>query len=93
MNNGKTVSVNRKPNIKPAIIDKMGNQATENKLSACELDTLRTEEDKYTRFLLATNPKDIFDIQVTKDFKWNPTLKNTFKKTDVLNKTVVKCTE
>ncbi|MES2520526.1 MAG: acetolactate decarboxylase [Bacteroidota bacterium] len=93
IDNGKTVSVSRKANIKPSIIDKMGNQATENKLSACELDTLRMEEDKYTRFLLLTNPNDIFEIQVMNDFKWKPILKNTFKKTDVLNKNMSQCKE
>jgi alpha-acetolactate decarboxylase/formylmethanofuran dehydrogenase subunit E len=91
IDNGKTLIISRKPKIKPSIIDEMGNKAIEKKLSACDLDTLRSKEDQYTDFLLGANSKDIFEVTEIKDFKWKPKLKNTFVKTDVLNKNAVKC--
>ncbi len=91
IDNGKTILISRKPSVKPSIIDEMGKKAIENSLSACELDTLRNKEDQYTDFLLGANPNDIFEVTEIKDFKWKPKLKNTFVKTDVLNKNAVKC--
>lgn len=91
IDNGKTVSVARKPNVKPTIIDEMGNKAINGELSACELDTLKQHEDLYMDFLLKTNPKDIFEILEANDFLWKPDLKNDFLKTDILNKDKSKC--
>lgn len=91
IDNGKTILVSRKPKVKPSIIDEMGNKAIEQKLSACDLDTLRNKEDEYTDFLMNSNPSDIFEVTEIKDFKWKPKLKNTFVKTDVLNKNVSDC--
>lgn len=91
IDNGKTVLISRKPSVKPSIIDEMGNKAIQKSLSACDLDTLRSKEDQYTNFLLGTNPKDIFEVTELKDFQWKPKLKNTFVKTDILNKNAIKC--
>lgn len=91
IDNGKTVLVKRKPNVKPTIIDEMGSKAIDKKLSACELDTLRKLEDQYTDFLLKANPKELFDVVIIQNFLWQPDLKNDFKKTDVLNKNIQNC--
>ncbi len=91
IDNGTTILVSRKPKVKPSIIDELGSKAIEQKLSACDLDTLRNKEDQYTYFLINSNPSDIFEVNEIKDFKWNPKLKNTFIKTDILNKKAAKC--
>lgn len=91
IDNGKTILVSRKPKVKPSIIDELGSKAIEQKLSTCDLDTLRNKEDQYTDFLINSNPSDIFEVNEIKDFKWNPKLKNTFIKTDILNKKAAKC--
>ncbi|MDZ7936067.1 MAG: hypothetical protein U5M51_14090 [Emticicia sp.] len=91
IDNGKTVLISRKPSVKPSIIDEMGNKAIQKNLSACDLDTLRSKEDQYTDFLLGANPKEIFEVTEIKDFQWKPKLKNSFVKTDILNKNAVKC--
>jgi acetolactate decarboxylase len=91
IDNGKTVLVKRKPNVKPAIIDEMGSRAIENKLSACELDTLRKLEEQYADFLLKTSPKEMFEVVEIQNFLWQPDLKNDFKKTDILNKQIQNC--
>lgn len=91
IDNGKTILVSRKPKVKPSIIDELGGKAIEQKLSACDLDTLRNKEDQYTDFLINSNPNNIFEVHEIKDFKWKPKLKNTFIKTDILNKKAANC--
>jgi len=87
----KTVRVSLNPGIKPAAIDSLGNLAVEQKLAACDLDVLRQLEDEFTRFLLESNPHEIFTIEQLNAFEWNPILRHDFLKTDVLNKRLEAC--
>lgn len=91
IDNGKTVNVSRKPNVKPAIIDEMGKKAIEQKLSACEIDELRKYEDDYSAYLLNKETNELFEMKEIKNFEWKPTLHNTFIKTDILNKNLIEC--
>lgn len=91
IDNGKTVLVTRKPNVKPAIIDEMSNRAIRGQLSACELDMLKEYEDRYTDFLLKSNSKDVFEVTEVRDFLWRPNNQNDFLKTDIINKQKPKC--
>lgn len=91
IDNGKTVIVNRKANVKPAIIDQMGNKALKGELTSCELDVLKEYEDDYSVFLQKSAAKDIFEVKEITDFRWQPELRSDFIKTDVLNKNRLKC--
>lgn len=91
IDNQKTINIIRKPNIKPAIIDEMGNQAVKGKLSPCQLDTLKQIENEYMRFLQKNTPQNMFEIKKVLNFTWSPILKNDFIKTDILNKNTDNC--
>ncbi len=91
IDNGKAINVVRKPDVKPTIIDQMGNQAIAGELSPCELDGLRKLEDAYTQFLLEHKSENLFEIKDLSDFVWLAVLKNDFIKTDILNKNARKC--
>lgn len=90
MDNLKTVIIKRNPNVKPAIIDEMGNKAIAGNLSECELNELKKLESDYLNFLLKSNPIDLFSIQEITNFEWNPKYE-TYIKTDVLNKNKTNC--
>lgn len=89
----KTINIRRKPNVKPAIIDQMGKLAIEGKLSACDLEKLRALENQYADFLASKPARENFEIKIVENFVWQPTLKNDFVKTDVLNKNMPKCAD
>lgn len=85
---GKTLGVKLKSNIKPSIIDEMGNKAIQKQLSSEELERLKQLEDDFSAFLLDSNPKDLFIIEDIKNFKWQPKFENQFMKTDIINKDI-----
>ncbi|MDZ7650926.1 MAG: acetolactate decarboxylase [Cytophagales bacterium] len=85
------VKVKLKSGVKPAAIDSLGSLANQKKLSACSLDELKLMEDQFSEKLLVSNPAQIYQIEPLKDFKWKPILKNSFVKTDVLNKDSKQC--
>lgn len=91
ISDGSTCQVNLKIGVKPAIIDEMGKLAVNLELSGCELDELKSKEDDFTDFLLKADAKEIFQITVVDNFKWNPILKGDFTKTDILNKNTDSC--
>lgn len=91
IDNGKAVRIVLKPGIKPPQINTLGAKAVKNELDACGLDSLRKLEDNFSRQLLKSNPKKLFEIVGLDNFQWQPVLKNEYKKTDVLNKNAAKC--
>lgn len=86
IDNGKAFGMKLKLGIKPSIIDEMGTQAVQKKLSSDELDSLKKMEDDFTNKLLSSEPKKLFDIEEIYNFEWQPSLNNDFIKTDVINK-------
>ncbi len=88
---GKSISVRRKPNIKPAVIDLMGSKAVKGELTACELDVLKEYEDDYSVFLQQSEAKDLFEVKEISNFRWQPEMRSDFIKTDILNKEALKC--
>lgn len=91
IDNGLTYGVKLKPGIKPSIIEEMGNKAIEGKLSPCDLGNLKKLEDDFSELLLSSSPVDLFIVDNITDFNWQPVLKGTFTKTDVLNKFLKPC--
>jgi formylmethanofuran dehydrogenase subunit E len=91
IDNQKTVLVKRKTGVKPAIIDQMGAKASIGELTACELDSLKNQEDAYSTKLLQSNPLELFELQEIKNFQWKSPLKKQFIKTDIVNKNMIKC--
>lgn len=83
---GLTYGVKLKPDIKPSIIEEMGNRAIKGKLSPSELDYLKKLEDDFSNKLLSTEPTELFDIEEIENFDWQPTIDNKFIKTDTVNK-------
>lgn len=90
MDNGKTISIKRKPNIKPAIIDEMGNKAIKGELTECELDELKKLEENFAKFLKKSKPKDLFEVNQISSFTWQPKIE-TYIKTDIINKNLPAC--
>lgn len=88
IDNGKTFGIKLKSNIKPSIIDEMGNKAIQKELASEELEKLKILEDDFSTFLLDSNPKDLFIIEDIKNFKWHPKFENQFVKTDIINKDI-----
>lgn len=91
IDNLKTISVSLNTGIKPAEIDRLGSMAVEQKLSPCDLDRLRILEDEFTETLIQSDPKRLFKVQEISNFTWNPTNKNDYLKTDILNKNLPEC--
>ncbi|MBC6490410.1 formylmethanofuran dehydrogenase subunit E family protein [Flavihumibacter stibioxidans] len=91
IDNGKTVGVNLKHGIKPAIIDSLGNLANAGKLDACGLDTLQQMENLFLQQILVANPQQFFLVKDIGMYEWRPILSNTFLKTDIINKGVKNC--
>ncbi len=86
IDNHKTVQVILNKGVKPANIDRLGKKAEVMELNMSELQHLKQLEDEFADYLLTTNPKNNFTVNEVKDFKWSPTLRNNFIKTDILNK-------
>jgi len=91
IDNGKTYAVKLKSGIKPSLIDSLGNLANNEKLDACEIDSLHKIESKFLQQMLVSNAQQAFIVEEITNFIWNPHLQNTFIKTDVLNKFITKC--
>lgn len=91
MDNNMAYKVNLKSGVKPVAIDSLGSLAIQGKLSPCSLKELKQMEDQFTEQMLSSNPIEIFQIDPIKVFKWKSVLKNTFIKTDVLNKNSKLC--
>ena len=87
---GKTISIKRKPNVKPAIIDDLGNKAIRQELNDCELEKLKRHEVLYSKFLLKSNPEDLFQVTQLNHWQWQPK-HETYIKTDVINKNSKPC--
>lgn len=87
---GITISIIRKPNVKPAIIDEMGNKAIKGELNACELDELKILEDQYSKFLKQSKPENLFEIKEIINFEWQPKTE-IYIKTDIINKNKLTC--
>jgi len=91
IDNNKTVSVSLNKGVKPTAIDSLGNLATQQKLKPCDIDQLRILEYNFTKQLYKSDPYKIFTVKSIDNFTWQPTLKNTFIKTDIINKQQPKC--
>lgn len=91
IDNKQTVAVSRKEGIKPMVIDSLGVLATKQLLSPCNLDSLKMLEDNYAKYLLKHKPEQLFTITRLDNFIWQPTIKNGFIKTDILNKNSKPC--
>jgi len=91
MDNNKTVSVSLNKGVKPTVIDSLGNLATQQKLTPCDIDNLKMLEDNFTKQLYKSDPNKIFTVKSIDNFTWQPTLKNTFIKTDIINKQQPNC--
>ena len=48
-------------------------------------------EDDFSELLLSSAPADLFIVDNINDFNWQPVLKGTFTKTDILNKDLKPC--
>jgi formylmethanofuran dehydrogenase subunit E len=88
--NLKTITIKRKPNVKPAIIDEMGDKAIKGELDECKLEELKKLENDYAKFLLKSNPEDLFSVSAITTFQWNPK-SEMYLKTDILNKEKSNC--
>ncbi len=91
IDNEKTYGVKLKSELKPPAIDSLGKLATKGELNACGLDNLKKLENQFSVFMLSQSPQDLFIIEEIKNYKWFPLLKNSFLKTDVLNKKLKNC--
>jgi formylmethanofuran dehydrogenase subunit E len=91
IDDGQNLAVKLKSGIKPLVIQEMDNHAVTGKLSPCDLDHLKDMEDDFAEKLLSLDPKDLFEIQEIKDFKWVPVLENNFINTDLAYKNMPLC--
>ena len=91
IDNGKTFGVKLKSGVKPTVIDSLGNLANNGKLSACQIDSLHKMENNFIEKLYESNSQELFIVDEITSFFWQPDLKNTFIKTDILNKQKLKC--
>ena len=87
----KSYGVTLKTGIKPAAIDSLGNLANQGKLDACGIDSLQKMEELFTKIILASQPQEIFNVEEITNFSWQPSLKNTYIKTDIINKKTPIC--
>ena len=85
------VKVKMKEGVKPDLIGEMGAKAIKGELAECDLDKLKELENKFSKKLLNSNPKDNFAVLKINNFKWNPILRSKYLKTDILNKNKSKC--
>ena len=91
IDNGKAYGVKLKSGVKPTVIDSLGNLANNGKLSACEIDSLHKMENNFIEKLYESNSQEIFIVEEITNFFWKPVFKNTFIKTDILNKQKQEC--
>jgi formylmethanofuran dehydrogenase subunit E len=91
IDNQRAVIIKRKPNVKPAIIDELGNKAIAKQLNSCELEKLKKLEKDYADKLRKRKPTDFFEVQEINDFTWHPNTKNDYIKTDIINKNQTGC--
>jgi acetolactate decarboxylase len=91
IDNNKTVSVSLNKGVKPTAIDSLGNLAEQNKLTPCDIDQLKMLEDNFTKQLYKSDPNKIFTVNNIENFTWQPNVKNTFIKTDIINKQQPNC--
>ena len=87
---GKTISIKRKPNVKPEIIDELGNKAIKGELNECELEELKKLEEAYAKMLKKANPEDVFEVTEIVNFIWQPKTE-IHTKTDIINKHKTNC--
>lgn len=90
IDNLKTILIKRKPNVKPLIIDELGNKAIKGELNECELKELKKLEDQYAKFLKKSEPEALFEVSNLQNFSWQPKLE-TYIKTDIINKNKSNC--
>lgn len=86
-----TFGVTLKPGIKPNSIDSLGKLSVQGKLDPCGIDSLQKIEELFTKNILASNPQEIFIVEEIINFNWQSSLKNTFIKTDIINKKLPVC--
>jgi len=91
IDNRKTFGVKLKSGVKPTAIDSLGNLANNQKLSACQIDSLHKIENNFIKNLYESDAHEIFIVKEIPNFIWQPVLKNTFIKTDILNKQKQEC--
>jgi len=91
IDNGNAFAVKLKPDLMPVAIDSLGKLATQGKLDACGIDSLRKLQDDFTKHILSKKPQDLFIVEEIKNYQWMPFLRNDFIKTDILNKKLLKC--
>jgi alpha-acetolactate decarboxylase/formylmethanofuran dehydrogenase subunit E len=91
IDNQKTIGIKTKPNVVPTKIKEMGTLAMKGELAACDLDTLRNLEDNFILKILGTPVNELFVIEWIESFQWNSPLKQTFIKSDILNKHKLDC--
>jgi len=91
IDNNKTVSVSLNKGVKPTVIDSLGNLATQQKLTPCDIENLKMLEDNFTKQLYKSDPNKIFTVNNIENFTWQPNVKNTFIKTDIINKQLPNC--
>ena len=90
IDNLKTILIKRKPNVKPLIIDELGNKAIKGELNECELKELKKIEDQYAKFLKKSEPEALFEVSDLQYFSWQPKVE-TYIKTDIINKNKSNC--
>jgi len=87
----KTISVSLNRDVKPTSIDSLGALAVQRALSPCDIDRLRALEDDFTDMLLQAKADQLFTVTQIDHFTWEPNTKNSFLKTDILNKDLPAC--
>lgn len=91
LDNHTAVRVAMRPGVKPAAIDSLGALAVAQRLSACQLDTLKRMEDAFTADLLQADPHDLFIVEPLDDYDWQPIPRHDYTKTDILNRAAPPC--
>lgn len=82
-----------KPGVFPDRIGKAGKKAIAGQLNSCELKELKQWEDEFSEELLSKELSDSYHLERLDKFTWKPVLKNSFPKTDVINKNKEACYE
>lgn len=88
IDNAKTVVVSRNKNVKPAIIDEMGDKAIRKELSYAELRKLKKLEEEYSKKLKKMDPALNFTVTILPDYQWKSVINPYFIKTDIINKNI-----
>jgi acetolactate decarboxylase len=88
IDNAKTVVVSRNKNVKPAIIDEMGDKAIRKELSYAELRKLKKLEEEYSKKLKKMDPALNFTVTILPGYQWKSVINPYFIKTDIINKNI-----